>query len=88
MIAGATSVAQVEANVAAGSWRLARRRMTAVDAIAETLMCGRLNVSSGPLTMLFMDMVSQPYPAKIGTTSRRRSRCRCCARRRSAISKP
>jgi len=25
-------------------------------------MCGRLNVSSGPLTLLFMDMVSQPYP--------------------------
>jgi len=25
-------------------------------------MCGRLNVSSGPLTILFMDMVSQPYP--------------------------
>ncbi len=25
-------------------------------------MCGRVNVSSGPLTLLFMDMVSQPYP--------------------------
>jgi putative SOS response-associated peptidase YedK len=25
-------------------------------------MCGRLNVSSGPLTLLFMDMVGQPYP--------------------------
>ena len=31
----------------------------------ETLtMCGRLNVSSGPLTLLFMDMVSQPYPGE------------------------
>lgn len=27
-------------------------------------MCGRLNVSSGPLTLLFMDMVSQPYPGE------------------------
>jgi putative SOS response-associated peptidase YedK len=27
-------------------------------------MCGRLNVSSGPLTLLFMDMVSQPYPGQ------------------------
>ena len=27
-------------------------------------MCGRLNVSSGPLTILFMDMVSQPYPGE------------------------
>ena len=26
-------------------------------------MCGRVNVSSGPLTLLFMDMVGQPYPA-------------------------
>ena len=25
-------------------------------------MCGRVNVSSGPLTLLFMDMVGQPYP--------------------------
>ena len=25
-------------------------------------MCGRLNISSGPLTLLFMDMVGQPYP--------------------------
>ena len=24
-------------------------------------MCGRVNVSSGPLTLLFMDMVGQPY---------------------------
>lgn len=27
-------------------------------------MCGRVNVSSGPLTLLFMDMVSQPYPGE------------------------
>ena len=27
-------------------------------------MCGRINVSSGPLTLLFMDMVSQPYPGE------------------------
>jgi putative SOS response-associated peptidase YedK len=27
-------------------------------------MCGRVNVSSGPLTLLFMDMVSQPYPGQ------------------------
>ncbi len=25
-------------------------------------MCGRVNVSSGPLTLLFMDMIGQPYP--------------------------
>jgi aryl-alcohol dehydrogenase-like predicted oxidoreductase len=35
VIAGATSVAQVEANVAAGNWRLAADEMTAVDAIAK-----------------------------------------------------
>lgn len=27
-------------------------------------MCGRLNVSSGPLTLLFMDMVGGPYPGE------------------------
>jgi len=35
VIAGATSVGQVEANVAAGNWRLAADEMTAVDAIAK-----------------------------------------------------
>jgi aryl-alcohol dehydrogenase-like predicted oxidoreductase len=35
VIAGATSVAQVEANVAAGGWRLAADEMTAVDTIAK-----------------------------------------------------
>ncbi len=62
VIAGATSAAQVEANVAAGVVAAQRRRYGRGGRDHETLMCGRVNVSSGPLTLLFMDMVGQPYP--------------------------